>query len=135
MRRFAIATIRPSSAAVAGTSAQASSQSASRNEPPDGGAIVIANELSDPEMPIAMPCSWRPTAWVIRLVSTGRSTPLPNAEKMLAMASTFQPGARPMMTYAMIADAKPHRTSLTSPCFLTSRPIMPPWSRAPMKPE
>src|SRR6185295_10251574 len=85
--RLTSAAARPSAAAVAGTSVHASSQCWSSKLPPVGGEIVIASELSDPEMPIATPCSWRPTSCVISLVITGRSTPLPNAAAVVTAIS------------------------------------------------
>ena len=56
------------------------------------------NELSEPEMPIATPCSWRPATCVMRLVITGRSTPLPNADTAATPSSIVTVYVRPSDT-------------------------------------
>ena len=43
------------------------------------GETIDAIDISDCVMPSTTPCSCRPACCVIRLVSAGRMTPLPNA--------------------------------------------------------
>src|SRR4029079_6906125 len=109
------ANTRPSATTDAGTHAHATSQWWSISAPPDGGASVLANELSDPEMPSAMPCSCRPATCVIWLVITGRSTPLPKPDSTTTTAIITIVYVKPSTRYPAMAVTKPAIASFGSP--------------------
>ena len=70
----------PSSVIAAAAKPQTVSNPLVMSNPPKGGAVIIATDCSDCVSPSTTPCSSRGAAFVIKLVSAGR-TKLPSANR------------------------------------------------------
>ena len=100
------------------------------------GPTISAIESSDWFSPSTTPCSLRETCCVIRLVSAGRSTPVPKEARVAASKSGGIAKLTPSSAYPTAPLQNPSVTSRASPMRRTSAPWrIDPCTTMPSRPE